>query len=461
MRALRRWFSKRLGYPIQIWGRGAHFRDALAGGAALVEEKRRLSRAPREQLRQRQLDMLQRVLVHAGRMSPFYRRRFKEVGFDPARLQSLDDLAQVPPLTKDDLRAHLEELICEGFDRRRLFPLASGGSTGEPGRLYIDLDAWLHSKASMVLADELSGWRPGDPVAVLWGAHFDVTAMRSFVGRVAMLLRNRIVLDSLRMNDATMTTFHRQLDRFRPALLIGYGSSLSTMAGWLKDKGIRPGYPEVSIINAAEPLSPARRAVIETGFGVPVFDRYGARDGGPIAMECEAHAGLHLNAMDLVVEGHGGRPGEPQQVLITNLNAYGMPLIRYRIDDLAVFSERVCPCGRNTPLLDRLVGRVLDVIHTPDGGFVHGGLFVLAIEELPVIEFQFVQEADYSLTVYIVKATGFEARHEEWIRQIFHEKIPSIPVHVDYVSEVDRTRTGKLRPVVSKVAAGQAMRDDA
>ncbi|MBN2561066.1 MAG: phenylacetate--CoA ligase family protein [Phycisphaerae bacterium] len=461
MRAFHRWFSQRLGYPIFVWGRGIRFRDAYRRGAALVEEKRRLSRMPREYLRQRQLELLKPLLVHAGRFSPFYRKRFKEAGFDPTRVQSLEDLAQTPPLTKDDLRAHLDEIICEGFDRRLLFPLATGGSTGAPVRLYTDRKAWFETKASIILADELSGWRPGDPIGVLWGAHFDVTAMKSLVGRVMTLLRNWMVLDSLRMNDATMGRFHAQLSRFGPAVLLGYGSSLATMAAWLKEEGVRPAYPETSIINAAEPLSTGRRALIEEAFGAPVFDRYGARDGGPIAMECEAHAGLHLNTVDLVVEGHGGRPGEPQQLLITNLNAYGMPLIRYRIDDMAVFTDRVCPCGRNTPLLERLVGRVLDMIHTPDGGLVHGGLFVLAVEELPLIEYQFVQEEDFSLTVRIVKAKGFEARHEERIRQIFGEKVPSIPVRIEYVSEVDRTRTGKLKPVVSKVAAGQSMRDGA
>jgi hypothetical protein len=187
MHGIRRWFSRLLGYPPFIFGHGVRVRDALVRGPRLVEEKRRLCRTPREQLRRRQLEMLQRLLAHAGRTSPFYRRRFREAGFNPAHLQSLDDLAHVPPLTKDDLRAHLEELVSETASRRDLLPLITGGSTGVPVRLYTDPRAWLHAKASAFLADEDAGWEPGEPMASLWGAHFDVSATKTFLGRLAML----------------------------------------------------------------------------------------------------------------------------------------------------------------------------------------------------------------------------------------------------------------------------------
>jgi phenylacetate-CoA ligase len=204
-----------------------------------------------------------------------------------------------------------------------------------------------------------------------------------------------------------------------------------------------------------------RRALIETAWGLPVFDRYGTRDAGPIAMECEAHNGLHINIVDLVVEPHGGTPGEPQELLITNLNAFGMPLIRYAIDDMAVFCDRTCSCGRTTPLIERLVGRTLDMIYLPGGRMAHGGLFVLAVEELPMVEFQIVQEEDLSLTFLIVKAEAYGAQHEEHIRRIMRENVHGLPVRFEYVDSIDRTRTGKLRPVVSKVAGPDERRSGA
>jgi phenylacetate-CoA ligase len=450
MYALRRWFSKRIGYPLLIFGRGARDRKMRA----FIDEKLALARRPREELAARQLELLKPLLVHAGRNVPFYRRRFAEAGFDPAKVTSLDDLKRIPPLTKDDLRTQLDELITEGFDRSKLIHRATGGSTGVPVKLYTDEEAFAHWEASEVVADEMSGWRPGEPIALLWGANFEVSVSQNVMGRLRTLARNQLILNTFKLDEAILAGFHRQLTRFRPALLVGYTSALMAMADWFERSGTAPAYPTLSIINAAETLQAWQRERIEHVYGAPVFDRYGARDGGPMAMECEAHNGLHVNVVDLVVEANGGEPGEPQELLITNLNAYGMPLIRYEIGDLAVFSDRVCTCGRTTPLFERLVGRITDVIHLADGRLVPGELFPHLLKDYPIVEFQVVQHADRSLTIRAVQDRGYTPEHEAHIRRIVADHAGALPVRFEYVERIDRTRTGKLRPVVSEIQPG-------
>ncbi len=461
MHRVRRWLSRRIGYPAFIYGRGLRVHDCVIRARILLEEKRRLCRVPREQLLQRQIEMLRRLLVHAGRTAPFYRRRFKEADFDPKRLQSLDDLAGIPPLTKSDIRGHLEELVSETFDRRQLIQAATGGSTGVPVRLYTDREAWLHYRVSAFLSDEDAGWGVGDPFVLLWGASFEVAAGESLLGRLCDTVRNRIILDTYKLDEHTMADYHARLSRFRPSVLVGYTSSLLAMAGWLDRHGIRPSYPTTSIINAAETLQPWQRERMQDVYGAPVFDRYGSRDCGLVAMECEAHNGLHTNIIDLVVEPYGGRQGEPQEVLITNLNAYGMPLIRYSIGDMAVFGDRACPCGRTTPLLERVMGRVTDMIHLPGDKLLPGEFFTRIARSFPIAEYQVVQEEDHSLTFRIVRDEGYGSRDEQRIREIVAEHVQGLPVSIEYVDAIDRTRTGKLRPVISKVAAQRAARRDA
>jgi len=448
MHALRRWFSKRIGYPLLIYGRGARDRKMRA----VLDEKRHLSRKPREQLLARQLTMLKPLVMHAGKTVPFYRQRFQEAGFDPENLQRLRDLAQIPPLTKDDIRDHLEALVSETFDRSQLIPRATGGSTGVPVRLYTDREAAIHSEASMLLSDEYAGLRPGEPVAMLWGANFEVSAAESLLGRLRMLARNHLILNTFKLDEKILAGLHTKLARFRPAVLVGYTSALLAMADWLERHSVTPGYPTISIMNAAETLLPWQREHFERVYGAPVFDRYGARDGGAIAMECEAHNGLHINIIDLLIEPYGGTPGEPQEVLITNLNAYGMPMIRYRIGDMAVFSDRVCPCGRTTPLFDRLVGRVTDMLYLPDDRMLPGEFFPHLLKDFPVAEFQVVQEEDRSLIIRIVRRQGYAPQHEEHIRRIVTEHVYGLPMRFEYVDAIDRTRTGKLRPVISRAA---------
>src|SRR5207302_1711333 len=106
-------------------------------------------------------------------------------------------------------------------------------------------------------------------------------------------------------------------------------------------------------------------------FGCPVFDRYGCREVGNIAHECSAHRGLHvhsdINVVELLV---GDRPAAPEtagDVVLTNLTNFVMPIIRYDLGDQAVASASVCTCGRHGPLLERIVGRQVDVTVSPAG----------------------------------------------------------------------------------------------
>ncbi len=89
-------------------------------------------------------------------------------------------------------------------------------------------------------------------------------------------------------------------------------------------------------------------------------------------MECEKHSGMHINAEDLLVEivDDDGNPlpaGRRGRLLVTNLNEYGMPLIRYDTDDESAFKDHLCSCGRHLPLIEGVVGKTGNVIYTPSG----------------------------------------------------------------------------------------------
>ena len=396
--------------------------------------------------------MLKGVLVHAGRAVPFYRRRFREAGFDPASVRSLDDLKQIPPLTKNDIRAHLDELVSETFDRSQLVARSTSGSTGAPLRLYTDRAATMHRQVAWYLADEYAGWRPGDPFAMLWGARFEVTPKQGLLGKMRDLARNVLTLNTFKLDDRMMADYHIRLSRFRPAVVLGYTASLLAMADWLERHGVRPSYPSTSIINIAQTLQPWQRERMQDVYGAPVFDRYSAQDCGVLAMDCEVHSGLHMNIVDNVLEPYGGTPGGTQEVLVTSLTAYGMPLIRYRIGDMAVFTDRTCPCGRTTPLFERVAGRVTDVIHLPGDGLLLGEFFMLLFQDLPVVDFQVMQEEDHSLTIRIVRAEQYGSREEERIRKIVLEHLHGLQMRLKYVDAIDCMRSGKFRPVISKVS---------
>ena len=118
------------------------------------------------------------------------------------------------------------------------------------------------------------------------------------------------------------------------------------------------------------------RRLLEQVFGCPVFNRYGCREVSVVASECAAHAGLHVMAEGLYVEietPHGpAAPGRDGRVLVTDLLNHAMPLIRYRIGDMAAWAAGDCPCGRGLPRLERVAGRVTDFLVGADGRLVSG-----------------------------------------------------------------------------------------
>src|SRR5262249_8028755 len=136
------------------------------------------------------------------------------------------------------------------------------------------------------------------------------------------------------------------------------------------------GYRPRGIITSAMVLHNWQRRVIEEVFACRVTNRYGCEEVSLIACECERHEGLHVNADNLLVEvlrdGRPAAPGEPGSVVVTDLSNRAMPLLRYQVGDVAVATDRLCPCGRGLPLLERIEGREADYVVTPSGRLISG-----------------------------------------------------------------------------------------
>src|SRR5690606_27231378 len=156
------------------------------------------------------------------------------------------------------------------------------------------------------------------------------------------------------------------------------------------------------IVTTSMMLLEQERKIIERAFNCKVTNRYGCEEVGLIAVECEQHAGMHINSPHVIVESldANNQPvpeGEAGKLVITDLNNFGMPLIRYRVEDVGVISHRQCACGRTMPILERLEGRVADFLRKPDGGQVAGvSLVERTLTKVPGIEqMQLLQEDLY------------------------------------------------------------------
>src|SRR5690606_15966560 len=121
--------------------------------------------------------------------------------------------------------------------------------------------------------------------------------------------------------------------------------------------------------------------------------------------------------------------GQPGKVVVTDLNNFAMPLIRYCVEDVGVPSDRVCGCGRGLPLMERLEGRVADFLIVPDGGRIAGISLVERnlTKVAGVKQMQLIQERRELVVVNRVKGKEFtNATDSELIaelRQVFDESV--------------------------------------
>lgn len=402
-----------------------------------------------------QWQRLKRLLEHCEREVPFYRDRWRELGVTAADIHSLDDYARLPLLTKADIRQHFEALKAESL-RDRLLYKATGGSTGEPVRFGYTRESNDRRTAVMWRGYEWAGSRMGRRTLYLWGgAVGEPTRAHQFKERVFNAAFARHVLNSFHMTDTNMAEYADAIDRYRPEIIVAYVGPLVRLAQWLIDSGRKIHRPR-AIIGGAEALHEFQRRIVEQAFGCPAYNTYGCREVMLIAAECEHRQGLHINADHLVVEllKPDAASAHPGEVVLTDLFNYGMPLLRYLNGDMATAASHHCDCGRGLPLLERVDGRVLDAIRTPDGRYLPGEFFPHMLKDVAGVErFQLVQRRLERLDLSIVRGRAFNDDSLAYIHREASKVLGGrVELHCHFVDDIPLTPSGKLRVTVSELS---------
>ncbi len=410
---------------------------------------------PPEVIRARQLAALKTTLKHAYETVPFYWAAWQKAGVHPSDVQTLADLEAFPILTKNDIRRHEHALISNAYDASKLRLKRTSGSTGVPLNIRIDESAVQWKTACTMRSDQWSGYRLGQRVAKVWGnpeyRHFGLK------GRLRNYFFDRAVyLDTLNLNGERIAAFAAQLQRHRPGLIFGHAHSLYLLACSLKKSGILGIRPN-GIISTAMLLHDWQRTVIEQVFNCGVTNRYGCEEVSLIASECEVHRGLHVNCDSVYTEISPGEPGASATgaLVVTDLSNHAMPLIRYRIGDVVVGSDRTCSCGRGLPMIERIEGRDADYVLTPAGNLISGISLTenFALLITGAAQVQIVQESVHHLRIRLVPDETFGDVSQRQIADLVEETFgTSMQYDVELVDAIPQEASGKYRFCISKVA---------
>jgi len=406
-----------------------------------------------DRLRRIQDEKLRKLVGFVYRRVPFYRSRFESVGLVPSDIRGIDDLYKIPLITKQDLQqAELRDVTASGTDLSRCYRSRTSGSTGVPLEiLTLPSDrAALHP--SYLRAYMAWGYRPWHRAAS-FHARSEALSSRSWYENIGIFRRRN--LSSLDPPDRWI----KKLRRWKPFHVHGYVLTLKLLAETVMQEGIEDlHFPVVSSTSGL--LDKNARQLIRSAFQTSLIDIYGSEEAGSvIAWECPTCSSYHVNTdcvvLELLREGKPAAPGEEGEIVITNLNYYTMPFIRYEQGDRAVAGSGEPICGRGFPLIRKILGRAGDYIVLPSGRKLTPHPFFLALDHvLGVGEWRITQE---SLTEIHVEVTLSKGNAEELKREV-NTRLqgllePGMVAKVSIRESIRRDPSQKLRSVVSHISA--------
>ena len=408
-----------------------------------------------DRLRELQLAKLRRLVDFALNCTAGYA---KLAGVDRSfQPDSLEDLSQLPLLDKATISAHREELVNPAVPGGPI-RYNTGGSSGQPLIFYFDKRRQAYDKAARMRTHGWWGINPGDREVYIWGSPVELSK-QDRLKNLRDWLTNEMLLSAFELSKERIGWFVENLFRFRPRCLFGYPSSIALMCQLAREAGYElRDLPIEVVFSTAEVLHEDHKRIISEAFGrVPVVNGYGSREGGFIAHECP-EGRMHITAENVIVEflkdGQPVGPGEDGEIVVTHLDNYAMPFIRYRTGDIGQPSNEKCPCGRGLELMKVVKGRTTDFIIAPDGRWVHALALIYVVREIPgVREYQIIQEDVGSLRVKLITDKVFPTDGESRICNGITKRLGlDVRVSIDRVTKISKDSSGKCRPVISEVA---------
>jgi phenylacetate-CoA ligase len=408
-----------------------------------------------KRLKDLQEHRLRTLLDHAYKNVPYYRRMFRQRNLKPQHIQSVDDLNKLPIVTKNDIRQHFDEFIARNSQNYRPIAAATGGSTGEPLRFFIDVRS-AAAEAALWRGWGYAGYKLGDKMAVLAGLSL-VPAKDSLLKAAGRRVIKRTVrYPAMNLRKEILDVYSKGIIEFKPKFIRGYPSSIHFFADFLKDEEIER-IRLSAVFTTAEMLLPFQRKLMEKIFQCDVFDGYGAFDGGTGAFECEEHRGYHIALEKVVMEfadddGNPVAEGENGRIIATDLFNYSMPFVRYNTGDMGVYSNEACPCGRTLPLMKKIMGRTTDILRFKTGAVLSGPSLTLIFKDFDIKQYQVVQTSDDSMVLKIIKGKNFNERDAENIYEVLKDAAGNeVEVKFEFTDYIQPTKSGKWKIVIREV----------
>ncbi len=405
----------------------------------------------REEIVSFQNKQLRRLIAHAYENVPYYRRLFDQNGIRPDDIQSVADLSLIPVTSKKDIQLlPADDVVARGIDPESLILGRTSGSSGEPFSIR---RTWLEERilGVLVLRSTLDlGIRITDKIASLGLVRprhpRDYQLSSQILQKLGIRPRTRVNC-LLPPKDII-----KVLRNLHPDILSGFPGVLSKLAQNMGDedrRAIRPRFIRVG----GEVITPLMRHQITEAFRAPVYDKYASWEFNTLAWECKETGEYHTcddgMILEVIKDGRPATEGERGEVVGTNLHAFAMPFIRFKLGDIVTKGSETCRCGQPFSTIRAIQGRMIDYFTLPDGRMVHPYEIVAILRQDAASwtrQYQVIQERGDRITMRIVPSFRPQPEKVSSLEQSVSDLLgQGVEFRVVFVPEIQLESSGKFR----------------
>jgi phenylacetate-CoA ligase len=366
------------------------FGDWITGGCFIQQLKisRKVVSNSETDLIKHQEEALKKLLKFVVKRIPFYRK-----DEDKYISNGMVELSTFPLIDKNFIKQNEQNLIYKD-NHKKIYKLLTSGSSGTKGFVYVNKKELSLNRALQILWWEWAGYRLGDKVLQLG---FDEN--RSRFKKIKDFLLRTDYHFAKNLDKAKILEILNKYQSKKNVTFFGYAAYLN----WFAELAIKNNIKNIhfkTIISCGDKLFPHYRTNIYKAFGNVVYDTYGASEGFLLAGQ-RSCGKMHTYPQHLFIEilDESGNPvpnGTLGHVYVTCLTTRTMPMIRYKLGDLAAISDfQYCSCGISTPVLSQIIGRDTDVITGPFGGVFTVQDLVFALKNVAGLEgYQLIDEGE-------------------------------------------------------------------
>ena len=365
----------------------------------------------------------------------------------------LKDLNQLPVLKKNTLSNRLDDIITQKKGTSKW------STSGTSGKKIICLKNSTDKAYHYAFKYRFNSWfriKPKDKGILLWRRTNEFK--QNYLNRFREVIKDKllnttrispVIMDQNKMNFILSLLSDKNIKYIR-----GYSGSILYLAQFVKNNNISLKFDRLkAIVSTGETLLNNQKNFINNVFNTNIANEYGACESGIIATDCE-YGSLHIindNVLVEILDDKGNHTESKGRIIVTALNSFATPIIRYEIGDYGKMSNRKCDCGRSFPIMDYIEGRIFDYIELPNNEKINiVGIFIFKIlENMPkefnhILNFQ-IEQVSMKKIIFKILSKSDNTEILDYIENSIRRYIGyNINIEVKFVNKFDVSQ-GKHR----------------